>query len=170
MARTTKQLSGGGKDKFLRALIAQEPEISKAAGARLGAAMAAAIADIRVRREAWEAARDAVDASSESAAIANAQPFAAPAMTHALPPAKPAEIPTAAFDPFVFSALALLTKNGATALSAKLSEISAGEHLHALAKAQHLSVDAAISDVGVLRTAILAATEKRLAERRAAAS
>ena len=40
----------------------------------------------------------------------------------------------------------------------------------ALALAQHLSVDAALTDVAALRLAILAATEQRRAERRAAAS
>ena len=59
MARTTKQLSGGGKDKFLRAVIASEPGLAADAAARLGETLCSSIADIRVRRDTWETLRDA---------------------------------------------------------------------------------------------------------------
>jgi hypothetical protein len=175
MARTTKQLSGGGKDKFLRALVAGESGIAPDAAARLGDDLCAAIADVRVRRDTWETLRTApvvevvapvAIAATPKAATAKSKAAAKPAVVEAAP----AVSATPAFDPFAFSALALLTKKGAAALSARLAEMTSAADLHALASAQHLSVDAGITDVAVLRTAILAATEARLAERRAAAS
>ena len=39
MARTTKQLSGGGKDKFLRAIVAAEAGIGEDAAERLTATL-----------------------------------------------------------------------------------------------------------------------------------
>ena len=150
MARTTKQLSGGGKDKFLRALIASEPSLPHDAAVRLSETFSTAIADIRVRRDAWEASKH------DGAAVAV---LSATAPT-----------PSADFDPFAFSALAVLTKQGAKALSDRLSAVASVNDLRALANAQHLSVDAGLTDPALLRAAILSATEARLAERRAAAS
>jgi hypothetical protein len=176
MARTTKQLSGGGKDKFLRALVASEPAIPADAALRLGDKLCASIADVRVRRDTWETIR-AAPAVETAAVAAPAAETAAPKTKPAGKSAKavvaearrtPAQAP--AFDPFAFSALAVLTKKGAVALTEKLAEISSATDLHALAAAQHLSVDGAVTDLGKLRAAILAAAEARLAERRAAAS
>jgi hypothetical protein len=154
MARTTKQLSGGGKDKFLRALIA-EARLPSAKSTALGDAMCDAISDVRVRRDAWEPRRQGANDAAE-------------APSSAAPEVKPASAP--AFDPFVFSALAVLTKQGRPALVERLASITAATDLQALAKAQHLGVDHTLTDAGALRAAIAAATEARLAERRAAAS
>ncbi len=160
MGRTTKQLSGGGKDKFLRAVVAGEQGLPADAAVRLGDALCTAIADIRVRRDTWETLRDAT--------VTPPAPPAAQGLT--AQPAPPVAPSAAAFDPFVFSALAVLTKKGAAALTVRLAEITTAADLHALANAQHLSVDAKLVDLGALRLAILAATAARLAERRAAAS
>ena len=153
MGRTTKQLSGGGKDKFLRRLIAGEASIAAEAAERLGDAMCDAIADVRVRRDAWQPGHES--------GTTKASTVERPAAGSAPPPA---------FDPFVFSALAVLTKQGAAALAEKLGGIAGPDQLHALARAQHLAVDAGLSDGPALRAAIVRATEARLAERRAAAS
>lgn len=180
MGRTTKQLSGGGKDKFLRALIAAQEELAGAPADKLAARLADAITDIRVKRDVWDelgsdlkkgkglkgrAARQSVQDASPKAA-------AAPAMMEKPAAPAPAEPPaqSTAFDPFAFSALATLTRGGKNALEAKLREITAAEHLIALAAAQHLGIDRSLADVVTLRTAIVAATEARLRERRAAAS
>jgi hypothetical protein len=163
MARTTKQLSGGGKDKFLRALISTEADIPPAVAERLGDTMAAAIADIRVRRDAWEPTANTpiVPAAGPPKA---AHPAPQPSSVADTQPAAPA------FDPFVFSALAVLTKKGAGELAARLTSIASIGDLHALAVAQHLTVDTQLADAAALRSALVSATEKRLAERRAAAS
>jgi hypothetical protein len=170
MARTTKQLSGGGKDKFLRALVATEADLPADTAARLCDNLCAAIADIRVRRDTWDAIRETPAAEAIPAAVIGPVSEVAPPKAK---PAKPTVVdlaPPASFDPFVFSALAVLAKKGTTALSDRLVEITSARDLHALAAAQHLSVDASVTDVTALRAAILAAAEARLAERRAAAS
>ncbi|HRK18494.1 MAG TPA: hypothetical protein PK970_06030, partial [Hyphomicrobiaceae bacterium] len=84
--------------------------------------------------------------------------------------AQPSAPAQGAFDPFAFSALAVLTRGGRAALEARVAEIGAAEHLIALAAAQHLGIDRSLTDIGQLRAAIVAATEVRLKERRAAAS
>ena len=160
MARTTKQLSGAGKDKFLRSAIATEPSIGQDVAERLGDTLCSGIADIRVRREAWRPGGDPTAVAEIGTSVAVVPGARAAAVT----------APAAAFDPFVFSALAVLTKQGAPALADKLDSIAAAADLHALAKAQHLAVDAALTELPALRAAILAATQQRLAERRAAAS
>ncbi len=154
MARTTKQLSGGGKDKFLRRLVA-EAGLPVAQATALGDVLCDAIADVRVRRDAWE---PRLQAAIEATDV---PPASLPTVTAASAPV---------FDPFVFSALAVLTKHGRSALVERLSAIPAAADLQALAKAQHLAVDHNQSDVDQLRAAIATATEARLAERRAAAS
>lgn len=162
MARTTKQLSGGGKDKFLRALIAGEKGIPAAAADRLGNAMCASIADLRARRDAWEPSKQPTPSAPVS--IPNASHAAA------LPDALSTAHGETLFDPFAFSALAVLTKHGAQSLAQRLATIDRADNLRALANAQHLGIGAEITDAAALRTAIVAATEARLAERRAAAS
>lgn len=163
MARTTKQLSGAGKDKFLRGLIRSEPGIPSDAADALGEKMCEAIADVRVRRGAW-------DESRKSGQSPNSRPPEAPAPAEKEIGDCPDLPAAAAFDPFAFSALAVLTKKGRTALATQLAEIDNAGHLHAIAAAQHLTVDANLTDLATLREALVTATEVRLAERRAAAS
>ena len=129
--------------------------------ARLGEALCASIADIRVRRDTWETLRDAKLGTATFLADQEHQKRSAD---------EKVAVPNFAFDPFLFSALAVLTKKGAPALKERLAEVTSADDLHALANAQHLSVDAKLTDLTALRAAILAATEARLAERRAAAS
>jgi hypothetical protein len=160
MARTTKQLSGGGKDKFLRSIVASVADVPAGAAERVSAALTEAITDVRVRREAW---------GNERAAPGDAkapQQKEKPAAVVEISPA-PA---TAAFDAFAFSAVAVLTKKGKTALLALLGTIASVDHLRKFAEAQHLALDPAVTEAAELRAAIVAATERRIAERKAAAS
>lgn len=177
MGRTTKSLSGGGKDKLLRALVGRESEIAAMPAERLLQRLSEALTEVRVKREVWDTVTKSEDAPE--ARVKAARPRGAPnavATPKTMPlqktdnssPMPPAASPT--FDPFAFSALATLTRNGKAGLVAALTEIGTVEHLHALAAAQHLSLDRAETDIGKLRGAIVVATEARLKERRAAAS
>lgn len=175
MARTTKQLSGGGKDKFLRGIVAAEPAIDGDAAKRIADTLSDAITEVRVRREVWEATskplpgEKGLRAAKAKAAAARAPSVAAePEPTAKTQPAL-APVPTAAFDPFAFSAVALLTRKGKPALAAELAKISSAADLKALAAAQHLAIDMTVDDPSALRDAIATATERRIAERRAAA-
>jgi hypothetical protein len=85
--------------------------------------------------------------------------------------ARPAEEPQApAFDPFAFSAVALMARNGREALIARLGTIEEAAHLRQLAEAQHIAVDAGLTDPAELRLALVRGVERRIASRRAAAS
>jgi hypothetical protein len=152
MARTTKQLSGGGKDKFLRAVVA-EVELPADAAKRLGDRLAHTVTEVRVRRDAWEA-------------LSKSQ-MPAPAVA---PPPPQTVDPGVGFDPFAFSAVAVFTKKGKPALAAELARIATADHLKAFAAAQHLAVDATLAAPADLRAAIVAAVERRIADRKAAAS
>jgi hypothetical protein len=160
MARTTKQLSGGGKDKFLRGLVAQNSDLPGAAAARVIEALTSSISEIRVRRDVWE---------HVSKSQPKQMPETAPA-TAVAPVAAAEDVSAVAFDPFAFSAVALLSKKGKPALAAELEKIANAEHLHKLAAAQHLAVEPSIRELAVLRAAIIAGAERRIADRRAAAS
>ena len=109
--------------------------------------LAEQITEVRVRREAWEAL---------SKGDRGGTPLAATAVS--------------AFDPFAFSAVAVLMKQGRAGLAQRLGPIASAAHLRQLAEAQHLAIDATIADPAALCEAIVAATERRLAERRAAGS
>lgn len=75
-----------------------------------------------------------------------------------------------AFDPYAFSAMVVLAKQGKDALAKRLAEIKSVEHLTSLADAQHLGLDRSLTKIDDVRKAVLAAAEQRLADRRAAAS
>lgn len=163
MARNTKPLSGGAKDKFLRGLIATVEGVPVDVVRAVTQQLTESIAEVRARLEVYERIRD-----SEPTAPSPENP-----RHQALPQiARKAAEPAAAavFDPFAFSAVAVLTKKGRAALSAELDNIASGEHLRRLAEAQHLSLDPALADIADMRTAIILGTERRIAERKAAAS
>ncbi|MEQ1649367.1 MAG: hypothetical protein ABL898_12330 [Hyphomicrobiaceae bacterium] len=177
MGRTTKSLSGGGKDKLLRALVRRESEIAAMPAERLLQRFSEALTEVRVKREVWETVTKS-DVAPE-AGVKAARPRGAPnaAATPKTMPLQKTEnsspVPPAAsttFDPFAFSALATLTRKGKAGLVAALTDVTTAEQLHALAAAQHLSIDRNLSDTPQVRDAIVAATEARLKERRAAAS
>lgn len=75
-----------------------------------------------------------------------------------------------AFDPFAFSVVVTLSRRGRDALLRKLEDIQSALDLRQLADAQHLGVDQAITESESLRDAIVQGAERRIAERRAAAS
>ena len=85
------------------------------------------------------------------------------------PPSAPAE-QDKPFDPYAFSAMVVLAKQGKDALAKRLGEIKSVEHLKQMADAQHLGINRSLSKIEDVRKAVLAATEQRLADRRAAAS
>ena len=78
--------------------------------------------------------------------------------------------PAEAFDPYAFSTVVILARNGPDALMDKLKEIKAPQHLRQLADAQHLGIPPNIVKADELRHAIIKGASQRLADRRAAAS
>jgi hypothetical protein len=74
------------------------------------------------------------------------------------------------FNPYLFSALVALAKHGRDGLMLRLKDIKTAEHLRAFAEAQHVPVDASLKRTDDIRKAIVAGVERRLADRKAAAS
>ncbi len=157
MGRTTKTMSGTGQTKFFRELFRADGDVPEMAAERLAAVCEARIAQIRVRTVPLE-----VKAHTPKPATAKAK------LEAKTVPASASV--TASFDPFAFSVVAMLAKKGKLVLEAKLSEISDTGQLRAIADAQHLGIGAEMVDAGALRAAIVTGAERRMAERKAAAS
>jgi hypothetical protein len=139
---------------FFRAYIRRETSLDAAAAEKLAEALTKAVNMMRV----WE--MPALEAPAVSSA---AKGKTKPQTVEATPAA-------AAFDPYAFSAMVLLAKTGRDGLLKRLIEIKSADNLKALAEAQHLAINAALKKPEELRKAIIAATEQRLADRKAAAS
>ncbi len=74
------------------------------------------------------------------------------------------------FNPYLFSALVALAKHGSDGLMLRLKDIKTAENLRAFAEAQHVPVDASLKRMDDIRRAIVTGVERRLADRKAAAS
>lgn len=98
--------------------------------------------------------------------------IATPTATTTLQPAdpEPAAATEPAFDPFAFSAVVVLSRQGKSGLLHRLAAIDDAAHLKQLAEAQHLAIDRSLDDTEALREAIVKGAEQRIADRRAAAS
>lgn len=86
----------------------------------------------------------------------------------ALAPLPAEEAP--AFDPFAFSAVVVMSRQGRAGLMQKLGEITDPDQLKQIADAQHLAIDRSLTGLDALREAIVKGAEQRIADRRAAAS
>lgn len=147
MSKATQIWDIDKKRAFFRAYIQRETKLDPAAAEKLADSLTKAVNMMRV----WE------------------MPSPPPA------PAKGksrsgGDVEAAPFDPYAFSLIVVLAKTGKAGLAKRLSEIKSTEHLRALAEAQHLAVNASLKKPDELRKAIVAATEQRLADRKAAAS
>jgi hypothetical protein len=150
MSKGTQLWPGDKMRSFFSAYIRRETSLDDAAVERLSAALTKAVNRMLV----WEMPEDgapAVDAEKPAVATtpkAQAEPF----------------------NPYRFSALVVLAKQGRGGLLKRLQEIKSAENLRAFAEAQHVPVDAKVKKMDDIRKAIIAAVEQRLADRKAAAS
>lgn len=106
--------------------------------------------------------------SDRIAEIALALRTAEPTPTTAA--AATAAAPPPPFDPYAIAVVATLQRAGAEALLDRLSAITSVENLVSLATAQNLALERGWSNADELRVAIVRSAERRLADRRAAAS
>ena len=74
------------------------------------------------------------------------------------------------FDPFSPNVVVVVRKDGREAALTSLAAIERPEQLKRLAREQQLGIDPALADSADIRAAIVAAAERRIANRRAAAS
>ena len=156
MAKNTRPLSGAAQRKFFRDMLRSEAGVAPDAVDRLIELCSAEIASIRVRLPlvVRRAAKPAM-----AAAIAAVKPVAAVA-----------PVAGSGFDPHGFSLIVTFRKGGKDALIAKLDEVGEIEKLREIAKAQHVSLDAGLTDRSDILAALVEGTERRIAHRQAAAS
>lgn len=149
-----KQLWPGEEmQAFFRAHIQRETSLDAEAAERLAAALTKAINRMLV----WKVPASVVETATTG-------PASAPIV------AQERHDRAENFNPYLFSALVTLAKHGRDGLMTRLKDIKSAEHLRAFAEAQHVPVDAAIKRTDEIRKAIVAGVERRLADRKAAAS
>lgn len=141
MTKPTRPLTGFAKDAWLRRQVALG-----GSGEEIARRLQSEIASLKPRTP--EAAGDRPDAADETASDA-----AAPA-----------------FDPFTPNVVVIVRTRGSAAAVAALQDIVSPDHLRLLAREQRLSIAEDVADPPALRAAIVAAAERRIANRRAAAS
>ena len=74
------------------------------------------------------------------------------------------------FDPFAFSVVVVITKEGRDGLARKLQSVASAADLKSLAKAQHVALPEGDLSADELRAAIVEGALQRIANRKAAAS
>ena len=158
MGKATRSLSGASQKKYFRDLIGSLEGIPPDAAATLTIACESEIAQVRVRLPIPERGKKGKPAQKPSA----------PSPTDSVAPPEPT--PEAGFDPFAFSVVVVLTKEGPEGLTRKLQEIATTADLRALAKAQHVSLPDGDLTAAELRAAIVEGALQRIANRKAAAS
>ena len=147
MAKAVNSLTAAAKDAYLRQILAAESELSPAARERLEQRLQGEITRVWVRTSA--------------PTMTGQAPEALEAETDALPPS---------FDPFIPNVIVVLRTAGRAKLLAALGNIAAVDDLRTLAREQQLGIDPELASPEGIRAAIVAAAERRIANRRAAAS
>lgn len=150
MAKSVKSLTGPEKDAYLRRALAAESGVSPAAAARVAKRLEKDVTRVWVRANALEAP------TSDETSLAAAKPV----------PGKAA----ASFDPYSPNIVVVLRKSGREQVLEALSAIRQADQLRLLAREQQLGIAQNLTTLDEIRLAILAAAERRVANRRAAGS
>lgn len=144
MARTVKSLTGAEKDAYLRRVA--EAESAGAPADAVASRLAVEVTRVWVRENALAPETPGADVQPESE-----------------PPA------ASDFDPFTPNVVVVLRRGGKDQALTALQPI-APENLKLLAREQQLGIDPELTEAAEIRAAIVAAAERRIANRRAAAS
>lgn len=164
MAGSAQLWPGPRMRAFFRAIFAAEKGVDAALAERLADAATRRINRMLV----WDAT--GADPSPQPAMAAAPSPVSHQAVHKTVTEAAVPEGSEPAFDPFEFSVVVMLKRQGRAALRKRLDAIGSADNLRRIADAQHLGVDKAVKSADKLRDAIVSGAEQRLADRRAAAS
>jgi hypothetical protein len=170
MAKSIRALSGAAKDAYLKRTLAAEDGIDSEVRTRLTERLQEEIAFVSLRRRAGRVTKSKATAPSPPAApaVTAAQPVAAPPEELAAP--APAPTPPVEFDPYSPNVIVVIRTRGREAVLAELHSIENVECLRLLAREQQLGIAGDLENATDIRLAIVAAAERRIANRRAAAS
>lgn len=169
MTRKTKALSGAAQDAYFRRVLKTYPGLGEDARDRLVRQLRREIAQVRVRpgaRAEAEAAKTQAHASASTPVVDGAQP---PAQAPTAEPVAAPAAPAPAFDPFAPNVIVVLRTSGRAAALAALAAIADADNLRLLAREQRLSIGDDVRTTAEIGAAIVAAAERRIANRRAAA-
>ncbi len=162
MAKTRNPLSGAAKDAYLRQRLASAADSVPGSGEPLLERLQSEITRVWVRTSAL--------ADLAATAGPDIEPQSGEAEVGEPPPDVAGEACAAAFDPFTPNVVVVLRVSGREQTLAALGHITAAANLKLLAREQQLGIDPALDGVDELRAAIVTAAERRIANRRAAAS
>ena len=152
--KSVQSLSGAAKDAYLRQILATEPDLGPTARERVAERLHAEITRVWVRTSAPALAGQLAEPSEAGSDADTAS----------------AETAFGAFDPFTPNVIVVLRTGGHEKVLAALSRITTVENLQMLAREQQLGIDPELAAADEIRSAIVTAAERRIANRRAAAS
>lgn len=156
MSKNTRALSGAAKNTFLDGIVRTALGEDHAARERLMHELTAAVASLRVRMEAERGRQSRKSRTTETEVVLRA------------PASAPPSTPTSTFDPYTPNVIVVLRTKGRDAALAALAAVTNAEHLRLLSHEQQLGVPTDVRSPADLRLAIVAAAERRIANRQAA--
>ena len=158
MAKPRNPLSGSAKDAYLRQRLASAAECIPGGAEQLLQRLQSEITRVWVRTAALaDVTADAVEAGVDDALTAE-------------PPSDASEACATVFDPFTPNVVVVLRVSGRAQALAALGHITETANLKLLAREQQLGIDPELDGIDELRAAIVSSAERRIANRRAAAS
>ncbi len=158
MKKETKALSGASQDAYFRRVLKAHQNLSAAERDRIVRQLREEVAQLRLRVKVHGDIAAPPDPPSTPAAQSAAAITQSTAASAGLP-----------FDPYSPNVVVVVRKSGGEAALAALAAIDSTENLRLLAREQRLNVDADVSSAAEMRTAIIMAAERRIANRVAAA-
>jgi hypothetical protein len=159
MKKVTKALSGASQDAYFRRVLKAYANLSDTERERIVQQLREEVAQLRLR----------VKVQGHVAAPSGPPPMPAIQAAAAIPQPRAAASARLPFDPYSPNVVVVLRKSGREAALAALAAIDSTENLRLLAREQCLNVDAGVSSAAEMRTAIVMAAERRIANRVAAA-
>lgn len=165
MRKKTRALSGASQEAYFRRVLKAHSGLSPADRDALLRKLRREVAQLRVRLEPKTEADVPVVAGTPALLE---EPEATPAPEKkAL--TKRAKAPPPPFDPFMPNVIVVVRKSGRDAALAALDAIDSLDNLRLLAREQRLSIRPDLETAADVRAAIVAAAERRIANRMAAA-
>lgn len=156
MSKSTRAISGAAKDTFLDGIVRSALGDDHAARERLMQELTAAVTSLRIRVEAERGRKG----TTRTVTLPPPQDFArqqiAPAEDHG------------DFDPYTPNVIVVLRTRGRDAALAALAAITSEHNLRLLAHEQQLGITEGVASLADIRQAIVAAAERRVANRVAA--
>jgi hypothetical protein len=166
MQKKTRALSGASQDAYFRRVFKAYPNLSADERERLVRRLREEIAQLRLRRSA----RDETETPAAEAPVVEPTSTPEPTRVSTAPAAVVPAQTSAPFDPFSPNIIVVVRTAGRDAALAALTAIDSPDNLRLLAREQRLSVAGEPVSAADLRTAIVAAAERRIANRMAAAT